>query len=97
MLAKRRPGEEVELPGLSAWGHLVLGAWQSCFGLVNMSPAGGVLSFRWGDMEAKLKPLGLWTADIVKGLDIIERVVLDRFRPGAESFDAQAEELLESD
>jgi hypothetical protein len=97
MLAKRRPGEEVELPGLSPWCQLVIFAWQSCFGLLVMSPMGGVLGFRWADMETKLSGLGLWATDVVRGLDVIERVMVERFKPGADSFEAQADELLEAD
>lgn len=97
MLAKRKPGERVELPGLSTWAETVISAWQACFGLLVMAPMGGVLGFRWADMEAKLAPLGLWSADIVKGLDIVERVVVDRFKPGADSFESQADDLLETD
>lgn len=48
-------------------------------------------------MEARLRPEGLWTTDMVRGLSVIERVVVERFKPGADSFEAQADELLESD
>lgn len=83
---------------MSPWPALVIGAWQACFGLLVIAPMGGVLGFRWADMEAKLKPLGLWTADVVRGLDVVERVVVEKFGPGSgSSFESEAEELLESD
>lgn len=85
------------MPDLSPWGQQAIAAWQLCFGLMVMSPAGGVLGFRWADVAAKLRPLGMWTADVVRGLDVVERVMVTRFRPGGDSFEEQAEELLESD